>query len=72
MLSSCSTPQAVGVSSVTGAGIKEFFDAVEASRGEYERYVVFFSVASQLSEAPRRLGNICQSSSAPVRPAKNH
>ncbi|KAL1942161.1 hypothetical protein VTO73DRAFT_6225 [Trametes versicolor] len=28
---------AVGVSSVTGAGIKEFFDAVEASRGEYER-----------------------------------
>ncbi|KAI0808294.1 XPA-binding protein 1 [Fomes fomentarius] len=28
---------AVGVSSVTGAGVKEFFDAVEASRGEYER-----------------------------------
>ncbi|OJT08353.1 GPN-loop GTPase 1, partial [Trametes pubescens] len=28
---------AVGVSSVTGAGIKEFFDAVEDSRGEYER-----------------------------------
>ncbi|TFK81950.1 XPA-binding protein 1 [Polyporus arcularius HHB13444] len=28
---------AVGVSSVTGAGIKEFFDAVEASRAEYEK-----------------------------------
>ncbi|EIN04442.1 hypothetical protein PUNSTDRAFT_146424 [Punctularia strigosozonata HHB-11173 SS5] len=28
---------AVGVSSMTGDGIKEFFDAVEASRGEYER-----------------------------------
>ncbi len=25
------------MSSVTGAGVKEFFDAVEASRGEYER-----------------------------------
>ena len=30
---------AVGVSSVTGDGVKEFFDAVEASREEYERYV---------------------------------
>jgi GPN-loop GTPase len=29
--------QAVGVSSMTGAGIKEFFDAVEASRDEYEK-----------------------------------
>ncbi|KAF8059924.1 XPA-binding protein 1 [Lyophyllum atratum] len=29
--------KAVGVSSVTGAGIKEFFDAVEESREEYER-----------------------------------
>ncbi|KAI0764226.1 XPA-binding protein 1 [Trametes elegans] len=28
---------AVGVSSVTGAGIKEFFDAVDASRTEYEK-----------------------------------
>ncbi|KAI0660055.1 XPA-binding protein 1 [Cubamyces menziesii] len=28
---------AVGVSSVTGAGIKEFFDAVDASRAEYEK-----------------------------------
>jgi len=28
--------KAVGVSSVTGAGIKEFFDAVDASRAEYE------------------------------------
>ncbi|KAJ7173708.1 hypothetical protein C8R46DRAFT_1083731 [Mycena filopes] len=28
--------KAVGVSSVTGAGIKEFFDAVDASRTEYE------------------------------------
>lgn len=31
--------QAVGVSSVSGDGIKEFFDAVEASREEYETYV---------------------------------
>lgn len=60
------------MSSVTGAGIKEFFDAVEASRGEYERCAVFFSVPSQLSEGLHRIGNICQSSSAPVRPAKNH
>lgn len=29
--------KAVGVSSVTGQGIKEFFDAVEASREEYEK-----------------------------------
>ncbi|KAK0501373.1 XPA-binding protein 1 [Armillaria luteobubalina] len=29
--------KAVGVSSVTGQGIKEFFDAVEASRDEYEK-----------------------------------
>lgn len=29
--------QAVGVSSVTGAGITEFFQAVEASRSEYEK-----------------------------------
>ena len=28
--------QAVGVSSMTGDGIREFFDAVEASREEYE------------------------------------
>lgn len=30
-----SQSQAVGVSSMTGAGIKEFFEAVEASRTEY-------------------------------------
>jgi hypothetical protein len=29
--------QAVGVSSVTGAGVAEFFGAVEAARTEYER-----------------------------------
>ncbi|KAK0217858.1 XPA-binding protein 1 [Armillaria fumosa] len=29
--------KAVGVSSVTGQGIKDFFDAVEASRDEYEK-----------------------------------
>ncbi|KAI0740053.1 XPA-binding protein 1 [Earliella scabrosa] len=28
---------AVGVSSVTGAGVKEFFEAVDASRAEYEK-----------------------------------
>ncbi|KAJ4476416.1 XPA-binding protein 1 [Lentinula edodes] len=32
--------KAVGVSSVTGDGIKEFFDAVEASREEYETQYV--------------------------------
>ena len=34
------THQAVGVSSVTGAGVKEFFEAVDASRAEYEKYVL--------------------------------
>ena len=29
--------KAVGVSSLTGDGLKEFFDAVEASRTEYEK-----------------------------------
>jgi hypothetical protein len=29
--------QAVGVSSMTGAGVAEFFDAVEAARTEYEK-----------------------------------
>lgn len=29
------------MSSMTGDGIKEFFDAVEASRDEYETYVGF-------------------------------
>jgi len=29
--------KAVGVSSVTGDGVKEFFEAVDASREEYER-----------------------------------
>ncbi|KAI0315676.1 hypothetical protein OF83DRAFT_1130794 [Amylostereum chailletii] len=32
--------KAVGVSSMTGDGVKEFFDAVEASRDEYEREYV--------------------------------
>ncbi len=32
--------QAVGVSSVTGDGVKEFFEAVDASREEYERSVL--------------------------------
>lgn len=42
-LSSCflfSLSQAVGVSSVTGDGVKEFFEAVDASREEYERSVL--------------------------------
>lgn len=34
--------QAVGVSSTTGQGVKEFFDAVEASREEYEKCVYLF------------------------------
>jgi len=33
----------VGVSSVTGDGVKEFFEAVDASREEYERYVTGWS-----------------------------
>ena len=31
--------KAVGVSSLTGNGMKEFFEAVEASREEYEKYL---------------------------------
>ena len=31
--------QAVGVSSMTGAGMEEFFKAVDAARTEYETYV---------------------------------
>lgn len=30
----------MGVSSVTGDGVKEFFEAVDASREEYERFVL--------------------------------
>lgn len=30
----------MGVSSVTGDGVKEFFEAVDASREEYQRYVL--------------------------------
>lgn len=30
----------MGVSSVTGDGVKEFFEAVDASREEYERSVL--------------------------------
>ena len=37
--------KAVGVSSMTGAGMKEFFEAVEASRDEYERYDVLLKPA---------------------------
>ena len=32
-------PQSVGVSSLTGDGVAEFFEAVEASREEYEKSV---------------------------------
>lgn len=31
--------QAVGVSAMTGEGMKSFFDAVEEARQEYETYV---------------------------------
>jgi GPN-loop GTPase len=41
----------VGVSSVTGDGIKEFFEAVEASRDEYEKYV-FLSLFSDRDYLP--------------------
>ena len=34
-----SLSQSVGVSSVTGDGVAEFFEAVEASREEYEKSV---------------------------------
>ena len=41
--------KAVGVSSVTGDGMKEFFEAVEASREEYEKYAVLSPSDSVMS-----------------------
>ncbi|KAF6752706.1 XPA-binding protein 1 [Ephemerocybe angulata] len=44
--------KAVGVSSVTGQGLKEFFDAVEDSRGEYEKdYLPELEKARKAKEA---------------------
>ena len=34
----CCLFQCVGVSAVTGAGIPEFFDAIDKAAEEYERY----------------------------------
>lgn len=39
------------MSSVTGDGIKEFFEAVDASREEYERYVNRWHSRNALSSA---------------------
>ncbi|TDL23381.1 hypothetical protein BD410DRAFT_787189 [Rickenella mellea] len=44
--------KAVGVSSLTGAGMKEFFEAVEASRSEYEKeYLPELARIQQIREA---------------------
>lgn len=40
--------KAVGVSSMTGDGIKEFFDAVDASRDDYEKSVSDYNLVSRL------------------------
>lgn len=47
-------PEAVGVSSVTGNGVKEFFEAVEASRDEYQKFVIFIQLttADQATDDP--------------------
>ena len=39
-LNLCVLFQSVGVSAVTGAGISEFFEAVDKAAEEYERYLV--------------------------------
>ena len=38
------------MSSVTGAGVKEFFDAVDASRAEYEKCVINFTPHARLTD----------------------
>jgi hypothetical protein len=47
----------VGVSSVTGDGVKEFFEAIDASREEYERYVSAGFATRDVS-TENSLGNI--------------
>lgn len=39
---------------MTGAGIKEFFEAVEASRAEYEKFVLFIFCSSYSLASTRR------------------
>lgn len=37
---------------MTGAGVKEFFDAVEASRAEYERHVLCPTLSTAIADFP--------------------
>ena len=71
--------KAVGVSSMTGDGVKEFFDAVESSREEYEKWVdgfiafsfsflIIFRTAIDHVNAP---GTTFQNCNAPGLPAIN-
>ena len=41
------------MSSVTGAGVKEFFDAVDASRIEYEKFVHYLFALVMLAHFVR-------------------
>ena len=53
---------------MTGEGIKEFFEAVEASREEFEKYVGFSPTPGN---ADASIGNICPNWNVPVRPGRN-
>jgi hypothetical protein len=48
---------------VTGDGVKEFFEAVEASRDEYEKYAVRSYMTTAHQPTP---GNTFQSSNEPA------
>ncbi len=37
---------------MTGAGVKEFFEAVDASRAEYERHVLCPTLSTAIAELP--------------------
>ena len=69
-----SLSQSVGVSSMTGDGVAEFFQAVEASREEYERSIPFVLVFAigHLTCPTLRIGNISPNLRAYVRSAKRH
>jgi hypothetical protein len=66
-----SLSQSVGVSSTTGDGVAEFFQAVEASREEYERSTLMFIFEiGHLTCPTLRTGNISLNLRAYVHSAK--